>query len=135
MHKDINGEIRGKVSFPTNLTSEEIAHDLNSYIQSAREENKIHIAITSMGTVGKEVVFGFSAEPIPHKGFLRKKRFVPQCLSIVSAINISDSLPAFLQDQSKQVRHHFGQGYKLRIIGQTMNEGDSKILVCVLAEK
>lgn len=135
MHKYINEEIRGKVSFPPDLSSQEVARALHRYIQSARKDNGLHIVVTNMGILKGEVTFEFCAEHIQKKGFLCKKRFIPTRFSIVSAIHFSDSLPAFLEEKSKLVKRYFGSGYNLRIVGQTMKEGDSQILVCVLAEK
>ena len=133
--KYINEEIRGKVSFPPNLTSKEVARALHLYIQTARKENGLHIVVTNMGILKGEISFEFCAEHIQKKGFLCKKRFIPSRFSIVSVIDFSDSIQAFLQEKSKLIKHHFGTSYNLRIVGQTMKEGDNQILVCVLAEK
>lgn len=82
MTKYINEEIRGKVSFPPNLTSKEIARALHLYIQTARKENGLHIVVTNMGILKGEISFEFCAEHIQKKGFLCKKRFIPSRFSL-----------------------------------------------------
>ena len=134
MHKDIKDEITGRVAFPSKLSSKEVASRLRHYIRSARQENGLHLVITSVCACKDEVVFEFCAEHIP-KGFWCKRHFVPSRFSIVTVLDFSDSVAGFLQEKSKRVRQHFGSGYNLKIIGQTMKAGETQTLVCVLAEK
>lgn len=127
-------EITGRISYPSSFSSKKILRDLRSRIQSARKENGLHIVISHMEVKNAAISFEYYAKRIK-KGFLCKKRFIPSSFTIVRLIDFSDSLDIFIQEKAKQIRRHFGKGYKIRLIGQTMKEGDNQILVCLLVYK
>lgn len=135
LRKDsVEEKITGKLSYPANYSSEEIADHLKKYIRSTRKENNLHITICSMEITSTGMVFNYYAEHIS-KGFLCQKRFRPSSFTIVKAIDFFDSIDSFIQWKSKQIKRLFGPDYNLRIIGQAMNVNDRKILVCLLAYK
>ena len=126
-------ELTGRLTFTYPCSSKEIISDVNDYIRSAREKNLLHVFITSISSFPNKLVFKFSAEDIT-QGF-SEENFIPTRFSIVTTIEFSDSITVFLQEEQEKIDHRFGPVYNLKVVGQVMREGDTQILVCLLAEK